>query len=130
MPGVTEPLIHYCVVREDLPVGVAAAQLVHAAGESFYHYGSGDKFGPSNVSGTIAVVLAVPDEMALLQLENRLRMDDVRFVAIREPDAPWNGQLMTIGVLPGSRDRLAPLFTAYPLYARPSLGTTLKALFS
>lgn len=126
------PLVHYCLIREDLPPGVAAAQLVHAAGESFYYYGTSDKWAPSDVSGTIAVVLGVADEAALLAVEARLQAADadVPFIAIREPDAPWNGQLMSIGMVPAAKERLASFFTGLKLYARPSIKTTLKALLS
>lgn len=110
-------MIHYCIVRGDLPPGVLAAQLTHAAGESFYAFADFDT--SSDVSGTIAVVLEVPDETALIALEATLKRDDVYHVTIREPDAPWNGQLMAIGVMPGSRDFLAPYFEGLPLYPAP-----------
>ena len=32
------PLTHYIVVRRDLPFGILAAQIAHAAGESFYAF--------------------------------------------------------------------------------------------
>lgn len=71
-----------------------AAQLVHAAGES----------SPGNLpSGTYAIVLAVPTQKELEQLEQRLVVKGVPFRAIREPDAPWNGALMAIGVEPMPR---------------------------
>lgn len=84
------PLHHYVIARADLPLGVLAAQIVHAAGES-----SGEV-----PSGTHAVCLAVPDEDSLERLCERLLRYDIPFVAIREPDAPWNGALMTVGIPP------------------------------
>lgn len=86
-------LTHYCVVRDDLPRGVLAAQLIHAAGES----GAGQR-------GLYAVALVVRDEAALLLVEDRLRFHEVPHRAIREPDPPWCGQLMAIGVVPMVRD--------------------------
>lgn len=86
-------LTHYCVVRDDLPRGVLAAQLIHAAGES----GAGQP-------GLYAVALAVRDESELLRIEDRLRFYEIPHRAIREPDAPWCGQLMAIGVVPMARD--------------------------
>ena len=84
-------LSHFCVVREDLPRGVLAAQLVHAAGES----------APGGLpSGTHAVVLGVENEAALHEVERRLFQFGVPHHAIREPDAPWLGALMAIGVVP------------------------------
>jgi hypothetical protein len=86
-------LTHYCVVRDDLPRGVLAAQLIHAAGES----GAGQR-------GLYAVALVVRGEAELLLVEDRLRFHEVPFRAIREPDPPWCGQLMAIGVVPMARD--------------------------
>lgn len=81
---------HYCIVRNDLPVGVMAAQLVHASGESFHH----------GAQKTMAVVLAVRDEAHLVDLESQLLRDGIPHRAIREPDHPWDGQLLAIGVVP------------------------------
>jgi hypothetical protein len=76
---------------------VLAAQLTHAAGES----------SPGGLpSGTRAVVLAVDDEPQLVRVEERLRVADLAHVAIREPDAPWAGALMAIGIVP-LRERAA-----------------------
>lgn len=86
-------LHHYVIVRDDLPRGVLAAQLIHAAGES------SDRVP----SGTHAVCLAVKDELELLELERRLCERDVPHTAIREPDAPWHGALMAIGIEPMAR---------------------------
>jgi hypothetical protein len=74
---------------------VLAAQLTHAAGES----------SPGRLpSGTRAIVLAAADEAALARLEERLHLAAIAHVAIREPDLPWAGALMAIGVTP-VRDR-------------------------
>lgn len=56
-----------------------------------------------------AVVLSVEGEDHLLQIEQQLQaahdpsyksVSEIYFRAIREPDAPWNGQLMAIGIKP------------------------------
>jgi len=84
-------LTHFCIVRSDLPLGVIAAQLVHAAGES----------APGGLpSGTHAVVLGVDNEAALQEIEARLFQFGVPFHGIREPDSPWLGALMAIGIPP------------------------------
>jgi peptidyl-tRNA hydrolase len=85
------PWTHYVVVRDDLPLGVLAAQIVHAAAESW----------PGGLPpGTRAVVLAARDEEHLLALERQLVRDGIGHVAIHEPDPPWHGQLMAIGMVP------------------------------
>jgi hypothetical protein len=83
-----------------------AAQLIHAAGES----------SPGNLSNeTFAVCLAVPGEPELLALEARLIAAGIRHNSIREPDAPWNGQLMSIGICPCERSSVRKLLSNLPL---------------
>lgn len=89
-------------------MGVILAQVVHAAGES-----AQNTTVPPN---THAVVLAVPDEQSLLLVEAKLLHHNIQFAAIREPDAPWNGQLMTIGIKPQPRAKLRKLLANLPLY--------------
>lgn len=101
-----DPLTHYVVVRNDLPVGVLAAQLIHAAGES----------SPGNVpEGTYAIALAVPNERALELLAVRLLRARVAFTAIREPDAPYNGALMALGLAPRLKSQLRRHLSDLPL---------------
>jgi len=100
-------LYHYAIVRTDLPRGTLAAQLVHAAGESCE--------GLHLPSDTHAVVLGVPDERELLVLEKRLIEAQIPHRAIREPDPPWNGQLMAIGLVPGPREKFKKYLSRYPL---------------
>jgi len=96
---------HYCVVREDLPLGIQAAMLVHAAGES----------GPA-VTGTTAVVLGVPNETALRRLIIALNYSNASYTVIKEPDPPWNGQTMAIGIAP--TDSRIPILNRYQLLRR------------
>lgn len=89
-------LKHVCIVRCDLPRGVLAAQLIHAAGES----------APGSLpSGTHAVALGAEDESSLEKLERRLIKLGVPHHAIREPDSPWCGALMAIGVVPMAQNK-------------------------
>ena len=89
-------LYHYVIVRKDLPAGQQIAQTIHAAGES----------SPGNLPPTThAVGLHAKDEQDLLDLEARLRQDGIAHVAIREPDAPYNNQLMAIGIVPQVRSK-------------------------
>lgn len=96
------------VIRKDLPFGVALAQLVHAAGES-----AQNTEVPPN---THAVVLAVPDEATLLAVEEKLLRHNIELASIREPDSPWCGQLMAIGIKPQSREKIRKLLSNLPLY--------------
>ena len=98
------PAVHYILVREDLPDGMAIVAAVHAAGES------SPGFLPLD---TFAVVLSVPDEAALMRWHERPEPH----VLIREPDAPWDNQAMAIGFVPGPRARFRFL-SQLPLYAR------------
>lgn len=84
-------MTHYCVVRGDLPRGVLAAQLIHAAGES----------SPGELpDGTHAVALEARSLEELQTIESKLKERGIPHQAIREPDAPWDGELMAIGIEP------------------------------
>jgi hypothetical protein len=83
------------IVRGDVPLGVIVAQTIHAAGES--------SPGPSLPADTRAVALAAKDEAELLDLERQLIECGIPHVAIREPDTPYLGALMAIGIAPMSR---------------------------
>ena len=84
-------LTHYCVVRTDLPLGALGAQLIHAAGES----------SPGDLpDGTFAIALAAKSLAHLEHLERKLLRLEIPHQSIREPDAPWNGELMAIGITP------------------------------
>lgn len=100
------------IVRSDLPIGVAAAQICHAAGES----------SPGNLpSGTYAVVLSAKTERDLWVIACQLEMAGLEFVKIQEPDAPYNGQLMAIGLRPIQRSIGRRTFlSSLPLYRGPS----------
>jgi len=64
--------------------------LVHAAAES----------SKGTTTGTHAVVLGAPSEDTLLELEKRLQRNNIPHTAFREPDPPYNGSLMSIGIEP------------------------------
>ena len=89
-------LHHYIVIRADLPRGVQIAQTIHAAGESVR-----EPVPPT----THAVALEAATEADLLDLERKLQDLGIEHVAIREPDAPYNNQLMAIGVKPQVRGK-------------------------
>jgi peptidyl-tRNA hydrolase len=104
-PTETNPLTHYIIVRPDLPIGVLAAQVTHAAGES----------SPGNLPpGTYAVVLAAEREK-LLELEKFLRENGVKFKAVRESDTPYTGELMSIGLAPQLKNNVRKFLSSLPL---------------
>ena len=99
------------IVRSDLPAGSAAAQIVHAAGES----------SPGDLpSGTFAVVLSVPTELGLRAVAARLTAAGLPFVEIVESDEPYSGQLMAIGVRPVLRSIARKAMSSLPLYRGPA----------
>ena len=91
------------IVRPDLPKGLLAAQVVHAAGES----------SPGQLpSGTYAVVLACKD---LTELATRLSVARVEHTTITENDGPFAGQKTAIGVRPNRRSKLKKHFSSLKL---------------
>jgi peptidyl-tRNA hydrolase len=88
-PSADTPKTHFVIVREDLPKGVLAAHVAHAAGES----------GPAP-PGSIAVVLGVTNEAELLAIDARLTARGVPHVLIYENAGPYDGQSTAIGVHP------------------------------
>ena len=94
------------VVRADLPRGIQAANIVHAAGES----------APGGLpSGTHAVVLQVPDERDLWRLADKLDAYGVAFVKVDEPDPPYGGALMAIGLHPRRKEEVRRYLSSLPL---------------
>jgi len=97
---------HYCIVQEGLPIGVTAAQLVHAAGES----------NPEGKKCYSVVLSANEDKLAFI--ESMLSQNQISHVAVREPDSPYDGRLMAIGIHPCIRhlsDELRKIVGKLPL---------------
>lgn len=93
-------------MRADLPRGIQAANLVHAAGES----------SPGGLpSGTHAVVLTVPGEQELREVSAKLKAAEIVHVRIEEPDAPWHGALMALGLVPARKEDVRRHLSSLPL---------------
>lgn len=108
--AINQYLTHYCVVRADLPFGIQAAQLVHAAGYSTKS---------PLPDGTYAIALHVKDEPALRALAARLYDAGIEHTLVIEEDAPYAGQAMAIGITPTSnRRQLKPYLSSYALVAQ------------
>ena len=60
-------------------------------------------------------MLAVQDERAIVALAAHLIRERVPFVPIFEPDAPFDGALMAIGVKPARKEALKRHFAQLPL---------------
>lgn len=93
-----------------MPLGVFAAQLAHAANESI------DNKLPDD---THVVILAARSERHLLCIEEELKLHNIKHKSIREPWAPWNGQLMSIGLSPvRNREAISKVLGKLPLVRR------------
>lgn len=79
--------------------------------------GSDKLDGNSLPENTHAVVLAVPDEPALLALADRLSRRGLVHKLIREPDEPFNGAATAIGVAPTfARREVRRVLSNLPLF--------------
>lgn len=106
-PQSGKTLHHYVIIRADLPSGVRLAQSIHAAGES--------SDGPLP-TGTYAYALAARDEDHLFEIANRLWDAEIPHKVISEPDAPYDGQAMAIGIWPTyDKERIRKVVSDLPL---------------
>lgn len=107
LPETGKTLYHYVIVRGDLPHGVQVAQTIHAAGESCE--------GPLP-SGTFAIALSARSEDHLEDIAIRLWEAEVPHTVIREPDPPYDGQLMAVGIWPTTnRNKIRKITSSLPL---------------
>lgn len=83
-----------------------AAQIAHAIGESLEK---------RHEEGTYVVILAAKDELELTQIADRLDRAGVKFARVYEPDAPWNGALMALGLVPARKEGLRRHLSSIPL---------------
>lgn len=101
------PFYHYVIVRKDLPLGVLAAQTIHAAGESIES---------PLPAGTHAICLAATCEQHLLEIASNLSKHNIKHTLIREPDEPWRNAAMAIGLAPVSdRKQIRKVVSQLPL---------------
>lgn len=95
-PGASDIPKHYVIVRKDLPIGLMAASIVHAAGESAC-------ITPPTPD-THAVVLVIDSDADLLRLADKLARHGIRARSIYEDTEPFVNQLVAVGVDPGARE--------------------------
>lgn len=94
-------LHHYCLIREDLPLGTIGAQLIHAGARSA---------NGLHDDTTHSVCLAAQNERHLCEIEYRLIEAGIHHISIREPDEPWRNALMAIGIPPQPQKNLRKIF--------------------
>lgn len=94
---------HYIVVRADLPLDALIVNVAHAAGESLVE-------APIPKT-TRLVLLQVPNALELAETAVSARMKGFTVADVYEPDPPYNGALMAIGLAPSTRrNQLRKLF--------------------
>lgn len=96
----TKPLKLHLVVREDIPPGLQAAQLVHAATEFMSEYP--EMAAAWRRDSNCVALLAVPDEASLKALAGRARIRAVTS-EFREPDL--GNSLTAVAVSPTAGGR-------------------------
>lgn len=103
-------LTHYIIVRRDLPLGVLAAMITHAAGESGALY---QDIYDGRFRDAAAVVLEAKNEDDLYAIERRLRLHNFRYVAVTESDGKYSGHFMAIGLVPDHRESFGDVLKHY-----------------
>lgn len=103
-------LTHYILVRRDLPLGVCAAMIAHAAGESGAMYENPED---GRFRHAIVVVLGVKSQSELRVAELILRKNNIPAVSIDESDGPYAGQFLAIGVVPCERVKVGTLLKEF-----------------
>lgn len=96
-------VVHYVFVRQDLPVGVIAAMITHAAGESsplYSLYNNGKLFEHAT-----AVVLAAKNVNHLQAIRRYLDEEHIPHIAIHECNKTYD-ELMAVGVIPAKKEKL------------------------
>ena len=97
------------VVRQDLPLGILAAQVVHATGVS------SDRHPP----GTFVVVLAAVNEQDLRRITDALTLHQVAHHVVVESDDPYAGQHMAVGLEPvHDRSHIRKALSSLPLLGK------------
>ncbi len=95
-------ITHYCIVRADLPFGLQAANLIHAANESTPR---------RMLPGTIAVALNARNADHLAELADQLACAGIAFHIVEECD----GERMAIGIEPTTdRDKVRKVLSRLP----------------
>jgi hypothetical protein len=93
-------------VRDDLPRGVLAVNILHAAGES----------AAGRVDcRTNGVVLSAKNEIELKVFAERCEAKGLRVTPIQETEGPFEGQLMALGIHPDDGREARRWLSSVPL---------------
>src|SRR5689334_21599680 len=84
--------VQYVLVRKDLPVYVQMVNVGHACGEAIVTAPISKR--------TIIRLLHVAGEEELLQFRDKLVAKGFQVAIVHEPDAPYNGQAMSLATEP------------------------------
>lgn len=87
--------------------GIAAAQSAHAA--------CGSMTGPENPE-THRVILSADSSAALEAIASELAVAGLHHVVIREPDEPYNGTAVAVGVEPMDRAKVRGLLANFKAF--------------
>lgn len=98
-------LTHYIIVRRDLSLGVLAAMVTHAAGESavFYQDPENGRFRDAR-----AVVLEVKGEWDLIKTERLLQDNNIQYISVVDA-----GKFMAIGLVPVESDKVSAVLRPF-----------------
>lgn len=92
-------------MRGDLPRGLQAAYIAHAAGES----------NPRNWKDMHVVVLVAKDSKVLSRVKERLVLACVPHHPMRETDGEFAGQVLSLGVEPCRKEFARRVLSSLPL---------------
>lgn len=93
-------------MRDDLPTRIKFAQFIHAAREA--------SVGVSLSAGEYAIGLQTRPGITLEDVSRRLISAKIKHKRIYESDPPYNGEFMSIGVVPTERDRVRRVLSDLP----------------
>ena len=87
-----KPPAQYILVRKDLPIFVQMVNVAHAAGEAVLQAPISKR--------TVVRLLHVENEKELLEYRDRLKAKGFHVAVVHEPDAPYDGQAMSLATEP------------------------------
>lgn len=114
-------LIHYILVRRDLPFGTTLAMVGHAAADSMEGWARSWFRYHRKHDGITMVVLGVAGFMELIKAKHKLLKEGLLVTSVYDSFYDKEGvehgvSLLSLGIEPGDRETLAPFFRGYGTY--------------